>query len=294
MAFYHLPNPWNPGYSIPEYVLAEPPGRGTFTTKWLPRRTISQLAPDFLAKPTSTLSKPKHGKQGSLSGSSLGNNTIYDLEPLGQVSGGGAQLFENYGEQVSSWITKNIKNVPPQQRGEAIKKFLDAVDPGLYRRTEATKAKYKAQGMSASGALQKALAAEFEKGLGKEVVELGKKGKPKAVGQLACCGFRSGLGAFNPLTAITDFVSSGLDAVGGLACKILGNPLAPVAAAGAAAAAGAPPQVGVAGATIAGGMCGGSQTAATTPPTGAKEGMPGWVIPVAIGGGALLLVLVLK
>lgn len=51
MPFYHQPHPWNPGYAIPKYVLAEPPGRGTFTTKWLPRRTISQLVPDYLAKP---------------------------------------------------------------------------------------------------------------------------------------------------------------------------------------------------------------------------------------------------
>ncbi len=51
MSFYHLPNPWNPHYAIPDYVMAEPPGRGTFTTAWLPRRTISELVPDFIAKP---------------------------------------------------------------------------------------------------------------------------------------------------------------------------------------------------------------------------------------------------
>ena len=51
MSFYHQPHPWNPGYAIPKYVLAEPPGRGTFTTKWLPRGTISDVVPDFLAEP---------------------------------------------------------------------------------------------------------------------------------------------------------------------------------------------------------------------------------------------------
>lgn len=51
MAFYHLPNPYDPHYAIPEYVLAEPPGRGTFTTKWLPRGTIPNVVPDAFAKP---------------------------------------------------------------------------------------------------------------------------------------------------------------------------------------------------------------------------------------------------
>ena len=52
MSFYHLPNPWDPGYAVPEYVMAEPPERGTFTTKWLPRGTISTVVPDFLVRPT--------------------------------------------------------------------------------------------------------------------------------------------------------------------------------------------------------------------------------------------------
>lgn len=55
MPFYHQPHPWDPGYAIPKYVLAEPPERGTFTTQWLPRGTISQVIPDYLAKPGRTL-----------------------------------------------------------------------------------------------------------------------------------------------------------------------------------------------------------------------------------------------
>jgi len=51
MAFYHLPNPWNPHYAIPKYVMAEPPGRGTFTTRQLPRGWVDALAPDYIAKP---------------------------------------------------------------------------------------------------------------------------------------------------------------------------------------------------------------------------------------------------
>jgi hypothetical protein len=48
--FYQMPHPWDPRYAIPDYVMAEPMGRGTFTTKWLPRGWVSTLPPDYFAK----------------------------------------------------------------------------------------------------------------------------------------------------------------------------------------------------------------------------------------------------
>jgi hypothetical protein len=124
MAFFQIPNPWNPGYALPDYVLAEPPGRGTFTTAMIPRRTVDVLPPDYLAQPEiaeggdgveartsvtgsgtslsghtldkptlagSTLSKP------TLSGSTLGRkgkSTRYQLRPnaVGADLPGGATL----------------------------------------------------------------------------------------------------------------------------------------------------------------------------------------------------------
>jgi hypothetical protein len=76
MSFYQLPNPWNPGYVIPEYVMAEPPERGTFTTQWLPRGTISTLTPDFLVKPGRRLLGRTDTNLGSLSGNTLCGNTL--------------------------------------------------------------------------------------------------------------------------------------------------------------------------------------------------------------------------
>jgi hypothetical protein len=76
MSFYHLPNPWNPGYAIPQYVMAEPPGRGTFTTKWLPRGTIPELIPDFLAKPGQKILGRGDAGLGSLGGNTLAENTL--------------------------------------------------------------------------------------------------------------------------------------------------------------------------------------------------------------------------
>lgn len=102
MSFYHLPHPWNPGFAIPKYVMAEPMERGTFTTRQLPRRTISTLPPDYLARPANTLSKNKHGSNGSLTknkhgavgsltGSSLGSS---DWDHFGKPLGHG--VLEEY------------------------------------------------------------------------------------------------------------------------------------------------------------------------------------------------------
>ncbi len=93
MPFYHLPNPWNPHYAIPDYVLAEPPGRGTFTTKWLPRRTISQLVPDFIAKPDvgkELLDRPDAGLEGL-------SADPYIMQPGGRLEIGAGKPYETLG-----------------------------------------------------------------------------------------------------------------------------------------------------------------------------------------------------
>jgi len=104
--FYNMPPSWNPGYAIPDYVMAEPPGRGTFTTKWLPRGSISTLDPSFVADPGKRLlgrndaglgslgdvtigaasSLAGHTLEGnSLAGDSLGAGRVYNLEPFGDL-----------------------------------------------------------------------------------------------------------------------------------------------------------------------------------------------------------------
>jgi hypothetical protein len=78
MSFYHLPHPWDPGFVIPEYVMAEPPERGTFTTQWLPRGTISELVPDYFAKPGKQLLGRTDAELGSLGGNTLRGSTLGD------------------------------------------------------------------------------------------------------------------------------------------------------------------------------------------------------------------------
>lgn len=93
MPFYHQPHPWNPGYAIPKYVLAEPPGRGTFTTKWLPRRTISNVVPDYLAKPTGRelLDRPDAALDG------LGADPYVLPDPGGRLEIGPGGPYETLG-----------------------------------------------------------------------------------------------------------------------------------------------------------------------------------------------------
>lgn len=79
MSFYRMPSPWNPGYAIPNYVMAEPPERGTFTTQWMPRGTIPAVVPDMLAVPPGQvlLGRADAGL-GSLGGGSLSRHSLSD------------------------------------------------------------------------------------------------------------------------------------------------------------------------------------------------------------------------
>jgi hypothetical protein len=90
-------------------------------------------------------------------------------------------------------------------------------------------------------------------------------------------------------------VNKHVDALKGVtkaACKLSNSSLAPAAASGAAAAYGAPPQAGAAGVQAVQSMCSSPQPAPA--PVMAAGGSPSWLLPAAVGGGALLLVLVLR
>jgi hypothetical protein len=211
MSFYHLPHPWNPGYAIPKYVLAEPLGRGTFTTKWLPRGTISQLSPDFLAKPAagqpgelrrSYKAEPMGRKLlgradvqlGSLGADTLGAGAaeIYNLEPLGRATratgtidvsrpGFAGDPIKAYGERASEWIMGTIDEVDRPDRKIALRGLLDGIDPTLWTTVEKRATKYKGKGMSAKRALKKALAVSMANGMVAELVKAGETGRLQKV-----------------------------------------------------------------------------------------------------------------
>jgi len=120
MSFYQLPHPWNPGFVIPEYVMAEPPERGTFTTQWLPRGTISELVPDYLAKPgRKLLGRNDAGLSGmgslggcTLAGSSLAGHALRGSSLSGDTLGARAYTLMPTGD--------DIEEVPPAKAQEIL------------------------------------------------------------------------------------------------------------------------------------------------------------------------------
>ena len=226
MSFYHLPHPWNPGYAIPKYVMAEPPGRGAITTKWLPRGTISAMPADYLAKPAAgqpgemkrnfvpvpqSMGRKLLGRNdaqlGSLSGNTLSKTTlscnslsgdtlgtraeVYKLEPLGgeQVQPGfPGDPFKAYGQRVSELIMGTIKTVPAEWREEALKALLNELQPNLFARVTERATRYKGEGLNAKAAIKAAIASSVGQGIGEELVKIGQSGKPPAGKSLAGLG----------------------------------------------------------------------------------------------------------
>lgn len=197
MSFYHLPHPWNPGYAIPRYVMAEPPERGTFTTQWLPRGTIPGLIPDYFANPMGA--KKILGREdanlsglGSLSGSTLAGSTLrgstlrgstlagsslgateYQIEPLGNGNGNGRARFDTYGYNTARGMIKQIRKLPAQHRGTAMRQAMDRIDPTLRSRCEAYATAAQKAGVGAPAALEQGLARALSEGLLTELARLG-------------------------------------------------------------------------------------------------------------------------
>lgn len=197
MSFYNLPPPYNPGFALPQYVQAEPPARGTYTTKWLPRGTISEVVPDYLAQPSKNLVSINSSLSGtvfdsgtlhrhSLQGDTLGARKggcptkkchrrgarVFQLEGLGDD---GADPVAEYGRRTASWIMTSIKRVPEEHRKAALRALLDAVDPKLWPKVEQLGTAYSGQGMSPQFALERALSEEMTKGLAKEIIDVGRR-----------------------------------------------------------------------------------------------------------------------
>lgn len=186
MPKYNLPSAWNAGYAIPEYVNAEPPARGTFTTQWLPRGTISEVLPPLMAEPEPL---------GSLSGSSLAGSTLAGPSLAGDSLAGdslglqarrlaqplGADPVRGYGATAAAWIMKSIARVPQPQRKIAMRALLDAIDPALWGEVERLGEQFRQQGAAPARALEQALA---------QAMATGVVGELRAIGQRALRGER--------------------------------------------------------------------------------------------------------
>lgn len=196
MPKYNLPSAWNAGYAIPAYVNAEPPARGTFTTAWLPRGTISEVLPPLMAEPEPLGSLSGSSLDGSvlagptlagptLHGDSLGLQARRLAQPLGADPVGG------YGASAAAWIMKSIARVPQPQRKAALRALLDAVDPALWGEVDRLGEQLRQQGVAPAAALERALAQAMAKGV---VVELREIGHRAMRGERAPVRARSQLG----------------------------------------------------------------------------------------------------
>jgi hypothetical protein len=129
------------GYVVPQYVLDERTGRGTFTTKWMPRGTYNgPKVPYWLnQRPTSV---QRHVAKG-----------------VRQVTFSGDERYEQAGFDMAQRIMAQVASLPPSSRKSAMRRILDRIDPTLWDRVAAQARQYVAQGMSASQALLRGLAA---------------------------------------------------------------------------------------------------------------------------------------
>jgi hypothetical protein len=212
MAQFQRRNPYQPGYATPNYVYGEPPGRGTLTTKGLPRGTIDTVdahrsrggyaIPGYVLSETQgrgaydtdmlprrwvdtktpdTLMRPFPEEKGSLAGTVFSKKTL-NGSSLGDVNAYGRRQnnpFRLYGVEAVRWIEKHIlqnRSLSPEQKKAALNKVLNRIDPKLHlvigRKAEA----YRQQGDLPGVALRKAMADALAEGLMNEVQGLGRRG----------------------------------------------------------------------------------------------------------------------
>lgn len=188
MSQYRTRNPYNPGYALPDNVLAEPPGRNTIATVQRQRRTfdspgvIPQAWRTGYALPDYVEAEPLG--RGAISTYQRPRKTIPTLIPnaLGDDSassivGSSIDPFKQYGMRVSEMILGSINEVPLDMRQIALKSVLNELEPGLYARVSSRAVKYKNRGMEMTEALGAAIASSVSEGLAKEVIQVGKSGK---------------------------------------------------------------------------------------------------------------------
>jgi len=322
MAFENKKSPWNPGYAIPEYVLKEPAGRGTFTTRQLPRGTI-----DVLPKvPTAGYAIPANVQKevpgmgtlttaytprgsaffrpadslasSSLRPSAFSSNTLAKTSlsgsSLGDSTFGGSRSNENpfsiYGREVSNLIQAALKKAPPAQRADVLKAILDGVDPKLNAKVK----EHERKGLPLDQAISKA----FEEGFTQEIINLG-QGKPPTKAKQIQNAARSRRG--QPLSGymavgglisgLTGLVTDTVNAIGSAGCKVAKNDATPIVAAGVSTAYGGGPQTGATGAVVARSLCSGGSGSGGSVPAYAPEPVPWHWIGlgfVALVGGVVL------
>jgi len=279
--------PWEPGYALPDYIKEEPLGRGVYYTKPAPRRTIASLQPAYLG----------------------------DTELENEMGGG--DPIGDFGREFARWAMTRVKSVPRDKRKAAMQTLFSQLDPKLWTRAQVAAEKLTQGGVPADQALEQGIAQASSQGLVEQFAALGRGKKPSPTsfaglgmyggpaGHVVLSGLldtvkRVGAGvvtgglseAYYNKDTIYKYGKEGLSKVTDLVCKVANHPAGALAAGAGSMAAGAPPQTGAAGAQLTAAAC--NAGAAQPPYGGAIPSTPAWMLPVAIGGGALLLIIALK
>lgn len=245
------------------------------------------------------------------------------------VPGTTSDPIAQFGQQSANWILRSLEEVPPAARPDAVRSLFKSIDPALLSRVDNRATKLRSQGMPVNAALRSAIASSMSQGLLDEYKRLGRGQRPKAksiTGLASPAGQRAVVDSYNgKLQALGWFGGDIADAVSGAAKSAYRGGKGAVYGAGskasswgsqAASAIGklacgvATSNVGQAGAGVAGGpaaaagaqaaanICSGKPAAPTRPVapvyTPPRPTMPNWVIPAAIGGAALAVILAVR
>jgi hypothetical protein len=226
-----------------------------------------------------------------------------------------------YGQRAAEMLLSDVRRVPPAFRPLALKAVFKEVEPGLEQRIEQRTRKYRAAGMPQKQALKSAIASSMSEGFVRELAKIGRGQQPsmrsqlglsyygdeaqqlaleglwstikdgaKAVGGAVKSAAKAvGSGVSSGASAAWSFGSGAISKLGSLACGVLKNPAASLAAGAAAGPAGA------AGAQAGSQLCSSSSTpaASQTALMAPQHTTPAWVLPAAIGGVGLLAAILL-
>jgi hypothetical protein len=303
------------GYVQPAYLKRERIGGQAYTTPWLPRGTVPrnqtnmQRGLDYTqAEAISQGLGDNMLDSNTLSGNTLSKNTLQGSTLHGSTINGKeiareANPISDYGKRVSAIIMDEFRTLPHGQREKALRELLGKIDPSLFSKVMNEQRQFKAQGVAPKAALQHALARSFSEGFTKEIMRLGKERKPRKAGQVALAAWAAHrlpdaeanyVGLSGITSTVSGAVSGALSKIGDAACSVASHPATGLAAGATGAyfdgAKGA--ATGMAGAQIAQTLCASGQGGGYmgAPPTAE----PSWLLPAAIGGGALLLIVALK
>jgi hypothetical protein len=216
---------------------------------------------------------------------------LYVPNALGDDRG----TLSDYGDRVADIILVEVPKLPPDQREAGLELLLRAIEPGLLSRV--------ADNMRRGMAARAAISAAVQVGFGRELARLARGARPTSglgyYGPSAQGGFldvitypfrKLGSGIKTVATKTYDWGGAALGKIGEFTCKVASSQYGAAIGGAGAAAAGVPPQYGVVGTQVASGLCPKGQVPVPVIP---PSSTPPWLIPAAIGGAGLVVVLLL-